>query len=46
MVMGPHAGQALLNHLDAVEGMILTVNSHGSLREYPSKGFKASRLLN
>jgi thiamine biosynthesis lipoprotein len=45
MVMGPHTGQALLNHLDSVEGMILTVNSHGSLREYPSKGFKASRPL-
>lgn len=46
MVMGPDAGQTLLNRLDSVEGMILAINSYGSLKEYPSKGFQAFRSLN
>ena len=46
MVMGPKVGQTLLNHLDSVEGMILVINSYGSLKEYPSKGFQSSRSLN
>ncbi|MGD9209675.1 MAG: FAD:protein FMN transferase [Desulfobacteraceae bacterium] len=44
MVMGPEKGQALLNRLDAVEGLILTTTSNNKLKEYPSKGFNQSLL--
>ena len=42
MVMGPEKGQALLNRLDTVEGLIMVASPDDKLKEYPSKRFKAA----
>ena len=39
LVMGAKKGQALLDRLDSVEGMILRAKSDGTLEEFRSKGF-------
>jgi thiamine biosynthesis lipoprotein len=43
LVMGPEKGQALLDRLDTVEGMILLTKSNGAFEEFRSKGFQQKK---
>ena len=40
LVMGSKKGQALLDRLDSIEGMILLTKSNGTFEEFSSKGFQ------
>ncbi len=44
MVMGPQTGGALLNRLDAVEGLIVVAKTDNTLIDHPSAGFNQALL--
>ncbi len=44
MVMGAEEGQALLNRLKSVEGLILVENSNDKIKAYASSGFHEKRI--